>query len=44
MVSVEELMDIYGNNYYIHEENCRQQLYEEEGHKQKYRIKNLWLS
>ena len=42
MDNIEDLMDIYGNDYYIHEENCRQQFYQEEGHKKKFRIKRIY--
>ena len=38
---VMELMDFYGNDYYIFEENCRQDFYNEEGHKQKLNIKKI---
>ena len=37
----EDLIDIYGVNYYICEENCRQQLYEEEGHKIKLNMRKI---
>ena len=37
----EDLMDFYGNDYYIFEENCRQQLYEEEGHRIQLNMKKV---
>ena len=42
MDNIEDLMDFYRDNYYIHEENCRQQLYQEEGHLQKFKIKKIY--
>ena len=39
--NIEDLMDFYGNDYYIFEDNCRQQLYQEEGFRRKFNIKKI---